>query len=480
MASTQASQDNLFPQSQSSMPTTPTPTHAQLPEGGLKPAQVEQPSLTPPPSSHSKRNIARTPTQESRLLSSPPPSTVRRARDKFEDPGSDVKITQEQIDTMPLDELRRNLAKLVSNVQDAKTAAAHYKLQHQMAQMESGEAVERMAVEMEMARREIEVLQQAETHRRMQEDKAAQPVPDPNFRQIHVDVYTAMMDDIRDLKIQNSQMERELVHARKVLEHQEGEIASLNDKVLLMRERIRESREQLLRQRRLGIDTTPRTSRTTPYQAPVRERFAHIEQSQSSQQHQQQQPGFAALLQATDIVSQGGRTPSTDHRKGHSRGTHSLSSLPATPQRSSQTSGGQPLYTPQPPRQIPIEVPMTAPVQRKRPARDMTPPQRVQKRGYESDGTVSAGDDSEAETEVAEGDVGDSTASQMASAMLRTPKAKRAKSAHHLKGMTQTRLFGQVTKGSVPRSEQAKGGREQDVGLGIAGVRDRQSQESPA
>ncbi|KAF4550808.1 Hypothetical protein D9617_15g041580 [Elsinoe fawcettii] len=477
MAPTQSSQESLMPQSQPSLPTTPTPTHARLPEGGLKPSQPDQPSLTPPPSSQPKRTVARTPTQLPDSLSSPPPSTVRRAR-AFEESGVDMKITEAHISTMPAEELRRTVMNLLASVQDAKTAAAHYKLQHQMSQMESGEAVERMAVEMEMARREIEVLQQAEALRQVQADKAAQPIPDPNFRQIHVDVYSAMIDEIRELKIQNGQMERELLHSKKILEQQESELASLNDKVLLMRERIRESRDQLLRQRRLGIDTTPRTSRTTPHQTPVRERFAHADTARGPQQ---QQPGFAALLQATDIVSQGGRTPGGEHRKGHSRGTHSLSSLPATPQRSSQTSGGQPLYTPQPPRQAPLEVPMTAPVQRKRPARDITPPRRVQKRGYESDGTVSNEDDSEAETEVAEGDVGGSSASHMASAMLRTPTAKRAKSAHNLKGMTQTRLFGQVTKSNVPRSEQSKERQgNYDVGLGIAGMRERQSQESPA
>ncbi|PNS17199.1 hypothetical protein CAC42_7253 [Sphaceloma murrayae] len=384
---------------------------------------------------------------------------------------------------MSVDDLRTIVAKLVGIVQDTKTTAAHFKLQHQMSQMESGEAVERMAVEMEMARREIEVMQEAETQRRAKHDKAllVQQEPDPNYRPIHNDVYAAMTTDLRELKLHNVQLERELGHARLVLEHQESEIASLNDKVLLMRDRIRESRDQLLRHRRMGIDTTPRTTRTTPYQTPVRERFIHLDPAQSQQQ---QQPGFAALLQATDIVSQGGRAADGEHRKGHSRGTHSLSSMPSTPQRST-APGHHTLYTPQPPRHVPMEAPMTAPVPRKRTLDDLTLTRpHSQKRQYESDGTVSAADDSEAETELADGDVGDRPASQMASEMLRTPTAKRAKSAHNLKGMTQTRLFGPVTKASVPRNEQSKTSqaeqaRTQDVGLGIADTRSRVTQENP-
>ncbi|TKX26491.1 hypothetical protein C1H76_1455 [Elsinoe australis] len=486
MSRTQSSEDCLVPQSQTSLPTTPTPTHAQLPDAaGLKASQQSQPSLTPPPSSQPKRTAINTPEPTSTLLSSPPPSTVKHVRGAHRGEVGDMKITEDQIKGMQAEELRDMVKRLMTAVHDAKTTAAHYKLQHQMSQMESGKAVERMAVEMEMARREIEVMQQAEAHQWLKEDKAVvlQPDSDPNFRQVHNDVYANMTDEIKDLKIRNVQLERELEYSRKVLEQQESEIASLNDKVLLMRDRIRESRDQLMRYRRAAIDTTPRTNRTTPNQTPVRERFTHLDPSQ----HQQQQPGFAALLQATDIVSQGGCTPSGDQRKGHSRGIHSLSSLPATPQRSNKYTPRQKLYTPQPPRQaqMPLEVPMTAPVARKRPVGTLTPPRPTNKRGYESDGTVSAADDSEAETEVAEGDIGDSRASHLASDMLRTPTAKRAKSAHNLKGMTQTKLFGQVTKSSVPRSEHDRqpkraAGADDDVGLGIAGMRERQTQESPA
>ncbi|GAM88102.1 hypothetical protein ANO11243_061330 [Dothideomycetidae sp. 11243] len=383
---------------------------------------------------------------------------------------------QGRMEAMPERELRDTITRLASALHNAKTTAAHYKLQHQMSQMESGEAVERMAVEMEMASREIEVLQQAETHRRIQQySRDTAPVEQTNFRQVHNDIFDAMCDEIRDLKTQNTQLEQELGHSRKILAHQEEEIASLNDKVSLMRDRIRESREQLLRYRKQGAaDSTPRANKVmTPFQTPSRDRFVSSEtprgpqqpqlppyqpppplHHQPAHQSQQQQPGFAALLQATDIISQGGRAPSDDHRRGHSRNSQSMSSLPTTPSRPAKFNPHA-LYTPQPPRHIPLEVPKTAPVPRKRQRETMTPPPS-QSRGYDSDGTVSAvDDDSEAETEVAEDatDIGDGQSRSSAEQRTSGPVVKRAKSAYDVKGMTQTRLFGQVRKSNIDRDE---------------------------
>lgn len=385
-----------------------------------------------------------------------------------------------QLDTMSAIELKQMVKNLVVEVQNAKTVAAHHKLQHQMSQMESGEAVERMAVEMEMARREIEVLEQAEAQRTLEEHKTlAKPKQDPNFQQIHHEVYTSMTEELRDLKIHNSNLERQLVHTRRVLSQQENEIASLNDKVLLMRERIRESREQLQKYRRTGaVDATPRTIRTTPFQTPVRDRFTAI--NASTDEHQQ--PGFAALLQASDMVSHANQTPRAHGHKSHSRNTHSLSSLPSTPSRT-QLAPQHILYTPQPPRHMPPEPPMTAPLPRKRARDTMTPPPI--RRGHESDGTVSASEESEAETEVAEGDVGPSAATQRATEMLHGRVIKKAKSAFNMRagGSIQTKLFGQVSKSNVPRGERGQEAKEafqlsRDAGHGLVASKPTRVQES--
>lgn len=356
-------------------------------------------------------------------------------------------------------------------------AAAHYKLQHQMAQLESGEAVERMAVEMEMARREIEVLQQAEAQRRFTEKTAqiAPPEDEVNFRRIHVDVWTALTDEIRDLKVGQVHMENEAAQSRRVIEQQENEIASLHDKVLLMRERIKESREQMQRSRRLG-DGTPHSVRITPYQTPVRGRYRSLypppnqtprhtygqdqPQTTPQQPQQQQQEGFAALLQATDIVSQSGHTPRAEHK----RGTHSLSSLPTTPSRSVGRPIPPTLYTPQPSRQKQVDVPMTAPLPRKRPIDTSPETERpVRPSGYESDGTVSASDDSEAETEIADEDVDESRATRYARDLLRSPTANKSKMTSTSRGMTQTTLFGPVTKSVAGLGDDGRAGKRTRV-----------------
>lgn len=300
------------------------------------------------------------------------------------------------------------LTEALSAVQEAKTTAAHYKLQHQMAQMESGEAVERMAVEMDMAKRELEVVQRTEVQRQYAQKKTSttiQPESDPNFRLVHIDVYQAMTQEIRDIKLRNAYLERENAHQKKVVLQQENEIATLNDRVLLMRERIREHRDHLARYRRTGsvLDGSPRT--------PAR----HRPQAHGSQR----QPGFAALLQATDIVSQ---------------------------------SSAATFYTPQQPRRAPMQAPHTAPMPRKR-VFDAT--QSVRAQGADSDGTVSADDDSEAETEVPdrEENVDERRADQVASEMLKSPLAGRAKTSGQ-RGMVQSKLYGQIRKPGVYREEQ--------------------------
>ena len=108
--------------------------------------------------------------------------------------------------------------------------------------------------------------------------------------------------------------------------------------------------------------------------------------------------------------------------------------------------------------------------------------------GPPSDGTVSASDnenDSEAETDIIEQDdeVPESQASRSASQMLRSSQEEQQAKRESFKGsgmlppktdsMTQTKLYGQVRKAGVDRSEgpPAKRARTSEgVGLGIAGV----------
>ena len=260
-----------------------------------------------------------------------------------------------------------------------------------------------------------------------------------------------------------------------LLAQQESEIASLNDRVALMRERIRESRDHLTRYRQPGgiLDRTPRSEQSTPFRTPQR----HHAVNPNSQEKQ----GFAALLHATDLVSQGGvsASPTPKHRKGqgHSRPSHSLSSMPVTPQRGYTTKASRTVYyTPENPRQGHYNAPQTAPLAR---TLDFSAAiaRSHEDHVHESDGTLSALDDSEAETEVPdkEFDIDESQASTMASQMLRSPTSKRDRDGAP-KGMVQGRLFGQIRKTGIERVDDSPGAKKaktaDKVGLGIANVKD--------
>lgn len=363
---------------------------------------------------------------------------------------------------------------LMSELQETKTATAHHKLQYQMLSMESAEAAERMAVEMDMAQRELDVLQTSDHRREEQQPTPPQPEHDPSVRTVHIDLYNAMVQEIRELKSQNTYFDSVNASQKKMLLQQESEIATLNDRVLLMRDRIRESRDHLTRSRRIGgmPDSTPRTEQSTPFQTPRRERMNVAPNSQ-------EQPGFAALLQATDLMSQGRAsatpTPRQRNPSGQGKGGRAVPTIPTTPQRVQTKPPHAMYYTPQQQRPQQAQAPNTAPPPRKH---NMYDPVRIaqEDREQESDGTVSATDDSEAETEVPDGeaDVGQSHPSQLASELLRSPTAGRGRDGPGGRSMVQGRIFGHVTKPSGSRSDDTRGvkrARTNSVGLGIAGVK---------
>lgn len=458
-------------------PVTPALSHADLPGKQAGPgATTGASSLTPPPSSQIDQHPkTRTPTPAASHLSSPPPTTEVQSSASKNPTTLGFSINKEQIQKASAEELRALVAELQSSVQEAKTTAAHYKLQYQMLSMESSEAAERMAVEMDMAQRELDVLQTSDKQLE-QQSVAPQPEQDPSVRTVHVDLYNAMVHEIRELKSQNIYLDSANAHQKKLLLQQESEIASLNDRVLLMRDRIRESRDHLTKNRRPGglMETTPRTEQSTPFQTPRRGR-------PTTQPNSQEQQGFAALLHATDLMSQGtaSATPTPRYRKvsGQSRGNATVPSLPATPQRIQAKPAHQLYYTPQHPRQQQRQAPNTAPPGRKQPMFD---PVRIasEAREQESDGTVSASDDSEAETEVPdqEDDVEESHASQRASDLLRSPTAGRGKARPaEAKRMVQSKLFGSVKKAGIEREDEVRGvkrPRVNSIGLGIDGVKD--------
>lgn len=387
-------------------------------------------------------------------------------------------MTTEQIASASAEELRTKVKELQAGFQEAKMSAAHHKLQYQMLAQESAAAIERMGVEARMAQYENEILHVAE-----QAKLAATPVQPSPFQEgmipVHKDLYQRMCREIQELTEERNDLHNESSQKEKIITRQDAEIASLDDKVTLLRDRIRENREQMRRLRR-GLDSQYESTPRSLYSDPLRSGVSSQEQPQP----------FAALLQASEMASQEARRP-MGAKKGHTRNTHSTSSLPVTPHR---MYNSQPMYNTPQGRQPPLKVPSTAPVPRTSAMR--TPdvynqpslPVSQVSAAPPSEGTVSAHeDDSEAETDIIEQDefdaVSESQASRAASQMLRSSQEQQAKR-DSFKGsgmlssggekMKQTKLFGTVRKANVDRESErpAKRARTGEaVGLGIAGVR---------
>ena len=388
-------------------------------------------------------------------------------------------MTTEQIANASVEELRSRTKELQAAFQKAKTSAAHYKLQYQMLAQESEAAVDRMGVEARMAHCENEVLHVAE-----QAKVAATPVQPSPFQEgmipVHKDLYQRMCREIQELTEERNYLATDNAQKDRIVLRQDAVIASLDDKIVLLLDRIRVNRDSRKRQR-TGYDNyhfegTPHSVYTDPLRSGV-----------SSQE--QPQP-FAALLQASEMASQEARRP-TGVKKGHTRNTHSTSSLPSTPHR---MYNSQPSYQTPQGRHPPLKVPSTAPVPRTSALRtpdvysqSSLPVSQVP--APPSEGTVSASDhdDSEAETDIIEQDdqdaVSESQASRAASQMLRSSQEQQAKQ-DSFKGsgmlqrgsekLKQTKLFGAVRKANVDRGDErpAKRARTGEaVGLGIAGVR---------
>ena len=483
--------DALIPPPDFSAPTTPELPHATISDNtsDISKAQASRihdvaSHLTPPPSTQvpsSNRIKARTPTPPVSHISTPPPTDegpILSHGSRLVG-GLSNSLTNRELANVSADDLRLIIAGLQSELQEAKMSAAHHKLQYQMLAQESAAAIERMAVEARMEQHEHEVIHSAE-----QAKVAATPVQLSSIQEgmvpVQKDLYQRMCREIQMLSEVNHGLENESEQQHKFILRQDSEIASLTDKVTLMRERIRENREHL-RGYRVAWDEsqtgiTPRSIYSTPRRPPVSSR--------------EQQP-FAALLQASEMASQESarsgpdRTPGA--KKGHTRNIHSTSSLPSTPHRmfKDQTTTHR---TPQD-RLQQIKIPSTAPLPRTSAMRvpDVYSNPTLPVQAPPSEGTVTASDnydnDSEAETDIIEPDdeIGESHASRAASQMLRSSQEQQAKrdsfkgsgmlTGHKLK---QTRLFGAIRKPDVDRREGPPNKRARTgeaVGLGIAGVR---------
>ncbi|KAI9827840.1 MAG: hypothetical protein M1832_004329 [Thelocarpon impressellum] len=458
---------------------SPPPPHSMTPPPST---QVPQrlPSLSPPPTlADAQAAPGRTPTPTS-LLSSPPPTVPQlRKQDSAAEPAYELP-SPEQVSSASAGDLRSMLQTSVSELQKLRTSAAHYKLQHTLLSIEMDEAVKRMAVEHEMTRREVEVLQVADQAQRQRHQQSSySPSPTPAQRQessSQAQLAAELKQHCAVLQAENDQLRRRLRRAKKVIVQKDGDVTSLQEDNQRLRKRIKENREHVNRLRRPGglydtatprqADTVPATPQHDPPKHPGGSRSGQVASTRTDREDT-----FAALLLADQVLSQETNSvPSTPTRArppkpshlGHSRGSHSMSSLQPMPRPSHPlTSSSSTLLSP---------VVFSSPgVSAARSTQIVEQGRQQQRRRESRDSTISASEgegegtpraryqDETEEDEV----VAESQASQMATALLRRASAASAASARanpagKTSGLLQTKLFGRVSKPGLDKPGTAK------------------------
>lgn len=368
-----------------------------------------------------------------------------------------------------------------------RLSAAHYKLQYNMAVMESEESASRMAVELAMVQREVDVLKHAEEKRRN-----AMAPPEQSYQDSANAANAIMMSEMNRhnqfLQSENEQLRDMFDHQKRLTEHREGEIAGLAEENDRLKTRIRKNRDHIAPLLEQIEHSSPRSVYGTPHQPTPRHRVSRVPASLSDARGQS---NFEALLLADKMLSQDTATapptPTRVHmprsRFSHQRGAQSMSSLPQTPNRRIAQPRAQVPRTP--PAYIPTTIPQSAP-----PAHYAQKPAVGRRQSSNSTITASSVDEEEeAYTDREEDEVQESQASQMATSMLRKAPTSKMSAPPQPANLVQSKIFGQVKKGhGLTRSGElekkrlqssehhvspAKRGRvDHGVGLGIGGLRE--------
>lgn len=318
---------------------------------------------------------------------------------------------------------------LAAAVREARTSAAHFKLQHTLLAMESEQAAQRAEIEHQMTRREAEVLQAAEYKQRALYQRSAQPTPQPQTE--------ALTRTCRALEEDRNETAKRLSRAKKLVELQKDRCELLEEENHLLKKRIRENREHYTRLKSLSPSyATPRDAFTTPQRKPV------PQFPQSAPNHS----NIAALLAAGEVLSgESLSVPSTPTRTqvsklkhGHTRGAHSLSSLQTTPIQIRPVS-----HESYPESIVPFSAPASQLVV-----------ESAERERHDRDSTISISDDEEAGSD---DNIQQSQASSMASEMLRKnpggsqESLRLSQGAERSSNLLQSKLFGPVKKPSHSR-----------------------------
>jgi hypothetical protein len=447
-------------------------------------------SMTPPPSSqpppntrHQVSSLRGSITPEPTVLSSPPLTVVNGTKKEASNGTTLTRPTQEDILSASLVELQDMLkavlaenSQLSLNLGEARMSAAHYKLQHNLLTIESGDALKRMEVEQEMTRREIEVLQE---NRR---DSAS------------TEYIKKIKEYCKNLEDENIALHRRVEKAKRLIEDKEDQLMDAHEEIHRLQDRIRTNREHFNILRSPGgplhISTpktgpsTPQQYRTTPKHTPATNRSSVRYVRERTQDNQEK---FNALILAGSVLSQEnnsapstpvlGRRPEPRTPSRHNRGVQSLSSLPTTP-GSSRSQNATSILLPSA---------QFSPESEARVANTLNHAvsQQSHHRGRKSrDSTISASDNDDENVQVhsfrqESEEVQESQASQSATEMLRAdPResfevaASRSATPTVIdKNLQQSKIFGGITKRKLeedvlsPIAKKVRTG--EGIGLGI-------------
>lgn len=358
--------------------------------------------------------------------------------------------TADEIDVASESQLRVIAKDLLGVAQEARMSALHFKLQNSLLSFASNEKIKRAEVEQQLARREVEILQSSEYRNRqgISASRTPQLSPSPQL--------DASIKRIEALERSNVKLEERLLNAKKLIREKIDEGIFKHESLLeenqLLKKRIRENREHFTRMLDSGsVSSSPRTEFRTP-QRKTQPRYPNSASSNPGRDRDGSHDAFATLLAADRVLHGDSTTVSparsrlarNNHGAGHMRGSHSMSSLPVTPQRSRQVHENQ-YITPG----------SRSDERAVKPSLDHE--QRwLERDRHDRDSTLSASD---AEEAITDDDLPASQASSLATSMLRRfpgssqeDKSSTAHTTGKSSTLLQTKLFGQVKKAGVERS----------------------------
>lgn len=413
--------------------------------------------ITPPPTVHNNQANTSTPMRTSRSGSNPyllasPPSTVDQTLCVAYG-ASEHLPTISDIEHADETTLQKMAKELLVVAQEFRMSAAHFKLQHSLLSLTSSEAVKRAEVEQHLARREVEILQSEEYQNRSCRMRSA--VIQPTQEQLAV-----AGERIKELEQTNATLDRRLRRAKQVIEEDSDNYELLLEENSRLKKRIRDNREHFTLMMDNGsLSSSPRAEFSAPQ---IKSINRYPESARPDVGRVRSQDPFAALLAADQVLSRESASLQASPSKyrnirnfnGHTRGTHSLSSLPTTPPRPRAMESNRPQYfTPVNNRTGDTRFNGLAAV-----SEDFGHQNNDDVDRYDRDSTLSASD----VEAVTDEDVPASQASSLATSMLRRypgpPQEEPSVPANINKSSTllQTKLFGHVKKPGIERPDTIK------------------------